>query len=133
MKHFSFVSDWNLGSRECAELLMDLGSKRTSRFIRRDFHFPIAAVLLACLSLWCSRVNAATIYWDGANTGDTNNVSTGINLGGVGTWDNLTTSNWWDGLSGADQPWNNLNMDTAVFWGSAGTVTLGVPITAGAL
>jgi autotransporter-associated beta strand protein len=132
MKHFSFVSDWNLGSREYAELLMDLSSKRTSRFIRRDFHFPITSVLLACLSLWCSRVNAATIYWDGANTGDTNNVSTGINLGGVGTWDNLTTSNWWDGLSASDVPWNNSNMDTAVFWGSAGTVTLGVPITAGA-
>ncbi len=112
---------------------MDLGSKRTSRFIRRDFHFPIATFLLVCLSLWCSQVNAATIYWDGANTGDTNNVSTGINLGGDGTWDNLTTSNWWDGVSEGDVPWNNSNMDTAVFWGSAGTIMLGVPITAGAL
>lgn len=112
---------------------MNLGSKRTICFFRRDFHFPITAVLLACLSLWSTRVTGATIYWDGANTGDVNNVLTGANLGGDGTWDNLTTSNWWDGLSASDVPWNNSSMDTAVFWGSAGTVTLGEPITAGAL
>ncbi|MGV3661362.1 MAG: beta strand repeat-containing protein [Prosthecobacter sp.] len=62
-----------------------------------------------------------------------NNVLTGANLGGTGTWDTLTTSNWWDGLSASDVPWNNANLDTAVFWGSAGTVTLGAAITAGAL
>jgi autotransporter-associated beta strand protein len=112
---------------------MDLGSKRKIPLILCDFHFPITAVLLACLALWSTRVNAATLYWDGANTGDTNHVSTGFNLGGDGTWDNLTTSNWWDGVSVGGQPWNHLNNDTAVFWGSAGTVTLGAPITAGAL
>lgn len=133
MKHFSFVSDWNLGSLACAKLLMGIGSKRTIRFIRCDFHFTITAVLLTCLSLWSARVNAATLYWDGANTGDTKYVLTGINLGGVGTWDNLATANWWDGVSVGDQTWNNSNNDTGVFWGSAGAVTLGAPITAGAL
>lgn len=112
---------------------MTPGSRRTIDFIRQGFHFPITAVLLACLSLWSTQVTGATIYWDGANTGNVNNVLTGANLGGDGTWDNLTTSNWWDGLSANDAPWNNSNLDTAVFWGSAGTVTLGVPITAGAL
>jgi len=108
-------------------------SQRTICFVGRDFHFPITAVLMSCLSLWSTEVNAATIYWDGANTEDTNNVSTGFNLGGVGTWDNLTTANWWDGVSVGEQPWNNSSMDTAVFWGSAGVVTLNAPITAGAL
>jgi autotransporter-associated beta strand protein len=133
MKNPSSASHRNLGSRDRATLPVDLGSKRKISLILCDFHFPITAVLLACLSLWSTRVNAGTLYWDGANPGDANNALTGANLGGVGTWDNLTSSNWWDGVSVADQPWNNLNNDTAVFWGSAGTVTLAAPITAGAL
>ncbi|UIJ44831.1 autotransporter-associated beta strand repeat-containing protein [Sphingomonas cannabina] len=53
--------------------------------------------------------------------------------GGTGTWD-TSGLNWspnTDGTSGPyDAPWNNLLLDNAIFGGTAGTVTLGVPITA---
>jgi len=49
--------------------------------------------------------------------------------GGSGDW-NTTTGAWWNG---ATVPWVNANGDTAVFAGTAGTVTLTAPITAGGL
>lgn len=78
-------------------------------------------------------LQAATFYWDADANATNNDSSTGADLGGAaGTWD-TTTSNWWGAISGSDEPWNNANNNTAVFWGTAGTVTLGTAITAGAL
>jgi len=61
---------------------------------------------------------------------DTNGTS--IGNGGFGTWD-LTSAVWSpnaDGVSGPYSPWNNAGLDNAIFAGTVGTVTLGVPISA---
>ncbi|TPO08124.1 autotransporter outer membrane beta-barrel domain-containing protein [Mesorhizobium sp. B1-1-5] len=66
---------------------------------------------------------AANLYWDVNNTS--------LNRGGTGIWD-LSTSVWSasnDGVSGPYSAWNNGALDDAFFGGTAGTVTLGVPIT----
>ena len=58
-----------------------------------------------------------TLTWD-ANGGL-------AGTGGSGTW-NTSSAAW---ASGATfQPWNNAAFDNAIFGGTAGTVTLGVPI-----
>lgn len=66
--------------------------------------------------------NAATRYWDVDGTG--------VNLGGTGAWN--TSSALWsgnnDGVSGPYIPWSNVAFDDSVFAGTAGTVTLGLPI-----
>jgi len=61
---------------------------------------------------------------------DVNVTNTGS--GGTGTWD--TSTNVWspngDGVSGPYVvPWDNAALDNAIFGGTAGTVTLGEPIT----
>ncbi len=91
----------------------------------------VAAVLIPLLVLTGSPVSlqAADYYWD--QDGDSSgNALSGTNLGGAGTWD-LSASAWWDGLS-TNLAWPNLS-DTAIFTGTAGTVTLGENITAGGL
>ncbi len=66
----------------------------------------------------------STYFWSG-------NAST---AGGNGTWD-TTLTNW--SATGANGTftlqWSNASNDTAVFGSTAGTVTLGTPITAGGL
>ncbi|MEA3207689.1 MAG: hypothetical protein QOE70_746 [Chthoniobacter sp.] len=85
-----------------------------------------------CAALMAGTVaHAATLYWDNDTLGTGNDVS-GTGLGGTGTWD-TTTLKWWPGTGTTDQPWSNAGNDTAGFVGTAGTVTLGVPITVGAL
>ncbi|MEW4467667.1 autotransporter-associated beta strand repeat-containing protein [Parasphingorhabdus sp. JC815] len=58
--------------------------------------------------------------------------STAVGNGGSGTWD-LSSPTWSpgdDGVSGPyDTPWDNTLLDNAIFGGTAGTVTLGEPIT----
>jgi fibronectin-binding autotransporter adhesin len=79
-------------------------------------------ILLALLSLYAP-VRATTFNWD-AN-------GTAVGLGGTGTWD-ITSPLWspnTDGVSGPFSPWSNAALNDAVFGGTAGTVTLGVPIT----
>lgn len=59
---------------------------------------------------------------------------TAVGSGGTGTWnlESLTWSPGTDGVSGPyDRPWDNGALDNAIFGGTAGTVTLGVPITVG--
>ncbi len=70
-------------------------------------------------------LQAATIYWDSDATASGNNSTTGIGLGGSGTW-NTSSLNWWDGTN-PDSAWPNAGApgDQAVFWGTAGTVTAG--------
>ena len=56
------------------------------------------------------------LYWDPAK-------SSGTHLGGPGTWNNVSSNTvWWNGAS--DVAWNSANGDTAVFEGTAGTVTV---------
>jgi autotransporter-associated beta strand protein len=59
---------------------------------------------------------AGAQFWDGPNL-----VGNGIVDGGTSTWSNLANSNWTDAVGAANSNWNN---GTAVFQGTAGTVTL---------
>lgn len=73
--------------------------------------------------LAASPVPAADLYWDVNNTS--------LNRGGTGTW-NLTAPVWSasdDGVSGPYSAWDNGALHDAFFGSTAGTVTLGVPIT----
>ncbi|MGJ7901783.1 autotransporter-associated beta strand repeat-containing protein [Lysobacter sp. 1R34A] len=66
---------------------------------------------------------AADRHWDVNRTS--------IGLGGTGIWDagNAFWSTNNDGVSGPYSVWNNAALDDAFFGGTAGTVTLGGPIT----
>ncbi|MEY5010983.1 MAG: hypothetical protein RLZZ253_2122, partial [Verrucomicrobiota bacterium] len=76
------------------------------------------------------KAGAATLYWD-ADGNDGNNVLSPVaGLGGAGIWD-TTSSLWWTGS--ALQPWSNAALDTAVFTGTAGAVSLGSGISVGGL
>ncbi|MEI4507540.1 autotransporter-associated beta strand repeat-containing protein [Sphingopyxis sp. CCNWLW253] len=81
------------------------------------------AAVLACTPL---SARAEDRYWD-AN-------GTAVGSGGTGTW-NLANLNWspnGDGVSGPfAEPWNNGDLDNAIFGSTAGTVTVGVPVTVG--
>ncbi|MGV3659502.1 MAG: autotransporter-associated beta strand repeat-containing protein [Prosthecobacter sp.] len=74
-------------------------------------------------------LQGAVFYWDSDATAAGNAVS-GAGLGGSGTWD-ISTPNWWDGS--ADVAWPNSLLDTALFSGLAGTVTLGGSVNASTL
>ncbi|WP_363799607.1 autotransporter-associated beta strand repeat-containing protein [Lysobacter firmicutimachus] len=80
--------------------------------------------IFVALLLLHAPVQAADRYWDFNGTA--------VGTGGSGTW-NLTSPFWspnGDGVSGPFSAWNNAAIDNAFFGGTAGTVTLGVPITA---
>ena len=81
------------------------------------------AAVLACAP---AAAHAEDRYWD-AN-------GTTIGSGGTGSW-NLANLNWspnGDGVSGPFvEPWVNGDLDDAIFGGTAGTVTVGVPVTVG--
>jgi autotransporter-associated beta strand protein len=86
----------------------------------------IPHLILAGLLGTATALPASTLYWDGNDTtADAN--------GGAGTWD--TTANNWDDAATAGSPviWNNATPDSAIFGGTAGTVTLGTAITADSL
>jgi autotransporter-associated beta strand protein len=69
-----------------------------------------------------------TVYWDNDASAANNNSTTGAGLGGSGTWD-TASSKWYNGASNA--PWAaNSN---AVFWGTAGAVTVSAPQTVNSL
>ena len=63
-----------------------------------------------------------TTYWDNDANAGNNNFTTGAGLGGTGNWD--TSANKWSNGS-SNVPWAANN--NAVFWGTAGTVTLSAP------
>jgi fibronectin-binding autotransporter adhesin len=88
---------------------------------------PVVFATALIAALFSAPSMAANLYWD------TN--GTGIGLGGSGPW-NTSTQLWGqaaDGVSGPYVPWSNGNNDTAVFAGTAGTVTLGNNIVAGGI
>ncbi|MGK9286653.1 autotransporter-associated beta strand repeat-containing protein [Sinorhizobium meliloti] len=79
--------------------------------------------LTLLIGLAASPAPAADLYWDVNDTS--------LNRGGTGAW-NLTAPIWSasnDGVSGPYSAWNNGALDDAFFGGTAGTVTLGAPIT----
>ncbi|MCB1277100.1 autotransporter-associated beta strand repeat-containing protein [Prosthecobacter sp.] len=92
--------------------------------LRRHLKRPVCVLLAVFFPFWTLQVQGATILWDADGT-------TGSPTGGTGTWDQ-TASNLWDN-GGAMQAWTNAGNDTALFSGTAGTVTLGEAITAGGL
>jgi autotransporter-associated beta strand protein len=59
-----------------------------------------------------------TMYWDSDGSASGNSTATGANMGGAGTWN--TSTNWYNGVTEA--AWAS-DAD-AVFWGTAGSVTL---------
>ena len=74
-------------------------------------------------------VQAADRFWDGANSGGTGD---GASDGGTAAW-NTSTLNWDQGNALNRVNWTNANNDTAIFGGTAGTVSLGSGITVGGL
>jgi autotransporter-associated beta strand protein len=86
----------------------------------------VAALALLTLPL---SVQAANRFWDGAITGGTGD---GASAGGTATWD-ISTLNWDQGNALSRVAWINGNNDTAIFGGTAGTVSLGTGITVGGL
>ncbi|ALF30788.1 MULTISPECIES: adhesin autotransporter BmaC [Brucella] len=83
---------------------------------------------LSLISLVMAGTAAASDrYWDSNGTA--------VGRGGSGAWN--TSNAFWspsgDGVSGPYSAWNNAAFDTAIFGGTAGTVTLGSPITVGAM
>jgi fibronectin-binding autotransporter adhesin len=83
-------------------------------------------VLFACLTMYAP-AHAANRYWD------VNGMTAG--QGGTGIW-NATNPFWGpaaDGTTGPFVGWNNAALDDAYFGGTAGTVTLGTPVTAHSL
>lgn len=73
----------------------------------------------------------STLYWDGGTT-DIATDGNGVSGGTAGTWD--TTLKNWDAGAAPHVAWDNTNpFDTAVFGGTAGTVTLGSNVTVGGL
>ncbi len=81
-------------------------------WFRKHLRIPTTGLLLITFSLWSVQVKGATFAWDG----------------GDGNWDVNTTANWNTGGF-----WTNSLNNIAVFGGTAGTVTLADPITAGGL
>ena len=92
-------------------------------WFRQHLKKPVTAMLLVFFTIWTVQVDGASVVWDADGT-------SGGTTGGTGTWD--TGTPLWDNL-GTMVNWVNANNDTALFGGTAGTVTLGAPITAGGL
>ncbi|WP_395736178.1 beta strand repeat-containing protein [Prosthecobacter sp.] len=78
---------------------------------------------LGALFILSRPLNAATFYWDSDGSVSGNNAVLGTNLGGTGTWDAASLL-WYNALNNTDGSWPNVTSDTAVFYGTAGTVTL---------
>ncbi|MCC7476180.1 MAG: autotransporter-associated beta strand repeat-containing protein [Pirellulales bacterium] len=62
---------------------------------------------------------AGTMYWDADGVAAGSRATTGVGTGGSGTW-NTSSLRWYNGS--AEIKWSGA--DDAVFWGTAGTVTL---------
>jgi autotransporter-associated beta strand protein len=85
----------------------------------------VQLAIITALAISAATVHAANRYWDGG-TIDIGSDGDDAGTGGTGTW-NTSLLNWDAGVS-PHVAWNNANNDSAIFGGTAGTVTLGVPI-----
>ena len=72
-----------------------------------------------------------SLSWDGGTT-DIAGTGDGASGGGDGTWD-TTIKNWDLGNGLAHTAWNNATNDTAIFGGSAGSISLGTGVTVGGM
>ena len=88
------------------------------------------ALALAIAASFAGSASAASLTWD--ITPGAIGAGDGIITGGTSAWD-LSNGNWTIDGGANNIGWVNANNDTAVFGDTAGTVTLGVPITAGGL
>src|SRR4051812_38226009 len=68
---------------------------------------------LLALSEFSRPARAGTLYWDTDGSTAGNNASTGMNLGGSGSWSSAD-ANWWDPGFGVPQAWSDGS--DAVFW-----------------
>lgn len=101
-------------------------AKNSNYLIRHLMSLATPALMMTLFSpVQAQNVNR---FWDGATTGGTGD---GVSQGGAGTW-NTTNTNW-DAGAVARVAWINANNDFANFGGTAGTVTLGTPVTANRL
>ncbi len=85
--------------------------------------WPLRLRILVALMTVCLPVPAADRWWDANNTA--------VGLGGTGIWnttDPFSSPNS-DDVSGPYSAWNNAALDDAFFGGTAGTMTLGAPVT----
>ncbi|MCX6854552.1 MAG: autotransporter-associated beta strand repeat-containing protein [Verrucomicrobia bacterium] len=100
--------------------------KSTSLFSPHLFIKRLSALVAIGTLLIQPSVQGANLFWDGTDT--TANAD-----GGNGTW-NTTLTNW-DTLAtaGTNSVWTNANNDTAIFSGTAATVSLGTGIQVGGL
>ena len=81
---------------------------------------PALGAVCAALLLTLS-AQAVPLYWDGDGSGTVG--------GGAGTWD-TTLARWCTTAGGSTyQAWVNANLDDATFQNTAGTVTVGAPVT----
>jgi autotransporter-associated beta strand protein len=99
-------------------------SKSRTNKMRMLFVAAVVAAMLALPAL------AASVTWD--IVPGTVGVGDGIVTGGAGAW-NLPNGNWTTDGGANNVAWVNANNDTAVFGGTAGTVTLGADIQVGGL
>jgi len=78
-----------------------------------------------------SRQLLATLYWDADGIAANNNITTGGGLGGTGVWRTGAGANWFNPATNSNVAWTGA-ADTAVFFGTAGTVTVSgtVPVSA---
>lgn len=95
--------------------------------VARPWNASLAALVFAS-GLAAGPAAAADYYWDADGSG--------LGLGGTGTWNTGAPPLWnstGNATAGPFFTWNNATGDNAIFDGTAGTVTLGAPITAGSL
>src|SRR6266545_3321552 len=92
--------------------------------------FTLKLVSCVYLALSVASAPAATQYWDTDGSTAGNDTGTGAGLGGTGSW-STAVANWWDGSSGSLVGWTEGN--EAVFFGTAGVVTLDAGHTANSL
>lgn len=100
--------------------------KKSNYLLRHLLRFASPAIFVTFLST----AHAQNRWWDGGSSDIAGNGN-GASAGGAGTW-NTTLTNWDAGAS-AMVAWNNANLNTAVFGGTAGTVTINAPVSAGGL
>ena len=91
---------------------------------RGSFLYALSGALVLALALALPKAVSAPLYWDGDEAAPVG--------GGPGVWDTVL-ANWNPNPAApppANQAWNNLALDDAVFLGAPGAVNIGEPITA---
>ncbi len=102
-------------------------AKNSNYLIRHLMSLATPALMMTLFS----PAQAQNRFWDGGTANIAGNGN-GASAGGTGNW-NTTLTNWDQGSGLAMVAWNNANLNTAVFAGTAGTVTINAPVSAGGL